>query len=395
MSQELHPETRTVHHPVAEPTGSTPHGVPIHQGHLFSFADAEELSAAFHDPRGAFFYGRFGNPTVRTLQDAVTGLEGGHAAIAFSSGMAAVNAVLFALLSPGDHVVAQRRLYGGTYATLGDLSSRWGVELTLVSGDDPEELRAALRPTTRVLLLETIANPTTRVSDLPTLIGEVAGRDITTVVDNTFATPLLCRPLDHGADVVLHSATKYLGGHSDVLGGIAVFGSDEPHDRVWHHATELGATADPFAAWLTLRGMQTLALRVERQCATALTLARRLADHPAVATVHYPGLPSHPDHAVARRLLNGRGGGVLAFDLVGGRPAGRAFIESVRLASLSVSLGDVTTLVMHPASTSHRQLDADALAAAGIGEGTVRLSVGVEHPDDLWNDLDQALSKAA
>jgi methionine-gamma-lyase len=390
-----HPETRTVHHPVPEPHGSRPLGVPLYQGHLFSFTDAEEMAAAFHGPDGAFFYNRLGNPTVRALEDAVAGLEGGTAGLAFSSGMGAINAVLLSLLSPGDHVVAQRCLYGGTYAVLDDLATRWGVEVTHVSGSDPAEVSAALRPTTRLLYLETIANPTTRVPDLAAHIAEAA-RDVITVVDNTFATPLLCRPLDHGADIVVHSATKFLGGHSDVLGGVAVFGSAEIHQRVWHYATELGASADPFAAWLTLRGMQTLALRLERQCANALTLAERLAAHPAVAAAHYPGLPSHPDHAIARRLLaGGAGGGVLAFELAGGRQAGRAFIEAVRLASLSPSLGDVKTLVMHPASTSHRQLDADALAAAGIGEGTVRVAVGIEHPDDLWADLDQALATAA
>ncbi|MGP3967010.1 trans-sulfuration enzyme family protein [Streptomyces sp. 6N223] len=391
-----HPETRTVHHSVPQPTGSRPVGVPLYQGHLFSFADAEEMAAAFQEPETTFFYNRYGNPTVRALEEAVAGLEGGTAGLAFASGMGAINGVLLALLKPGDHVIAQRCLFGGTYTVLDDLATRWGVEVTHVSGGDPAEVRAALRPTTRLLYLETIANPTTRVGDLPALISEAAGHGLTTVVDNTFATPLLCRPLDHGADIVIHSATKYLGGHSDVLGGVAVFGSDELRRRVWRYATEQGASADPFAAWLTLRGMQTLALRLERQCANALTLARRLADHPAVTAVHYPGLPGHPDHAIARRLLaGGAGGGVLAFDLAGGRQAGRTVIESVRLASLSPSLGDVKTLVMHPASTSHRQLDADALAAAGIGEGTVRVSVGIEHPDDLWHDLGQALAKVA
>jgi cystathionine beta-lyase/cystathionine gamma-synthase len=394
---DRHPETRTVHHTVPQPTGSKPLGVPIYQGHTFSFDDAEAMAAAFNDPRGAFFYNRLGNPTVRALEDAVTGLEGAAAGMAFSSGMGAINAVLLGLLGTGDHVIAQRCLYGGTYAVLNDLAARWGVEVTLVSGQDPAEVREALRPTTRMLYLETIANPTTRVADLPALIAEVADRDdITTVVDNTFASPLLCRPIEHGADIVVHSLTKYLGGHSDVLGGAAVFRSAATHERVWHHSGEQGASAAPFTAWLTLRGMQTLALRMERHCANALTLAERLAAHPAVSHVSYPGLPSHPDHAIARRLLTGgAGGGVLAFDLAGGRPAGRTFVESVRLASLSPSLGDVKTLVMHPASTSHRQLDADALAAADIGEGTIRLAVGVEHPDDLWTDLDQALTKTA
>ncbi|MFF0727508.1 trans-sulfuration enzyme family protein [Streptomyces sp. NPDC004134] len=394
MSADLHPSTRTAHPPVPVPEGSRPVTVPIHQGHVFSFDSADAMAAAFHDPDGAYLYSRFGNPTVRALEEAVSDLEGGAGGLAFASGMGAINAVLLSLLSAGDHVIAQRSLYGGTYATLTDLAERWGVSVTYVSGRDADEVRAACTPRTRVLYLETIANPTTAVTDLPALLAAAAEAGVTGVVDNTFATPLLCRPVEHGAAVVVHSATKYLGGHADVLGGVAVFRDAELRRRVWAHAVEQGAAADPFAAWLTLRGMATLALRVERQSATALTLAERLAAHPAVARVRHPGLPDHPDRATAARLL-AAGGGVLAFDLAGGRDAGRRCVESLRLALLSPSLGDVKTLVMHPASTSHRQLDAAALAAMDIGEGTVRVSVGIEHPDDLWADLAQALAKAA
>lgn len=308
--------------------------------------------------------------------------------------MGAVNAVLLGLLSSGDHVIAQSCLYGGTYAVLTDLATRWGVDVTYVSGTDPDEVRAALRPTTRLLYLETIANPTTRVSDLPALAAVAAEAGIPVAVDNTFASPLLCRPLDHGADIVVHSATKYLAGHADVLGGVAVFKDPELYGRVRHHAVEQGASTDPFAAWLTLRGMQTLSLRMERQCASAADLSARLAAHPAVEAVRHPALASHPDREIAARLLPRGGGGVVSVDLAGGREAGRVFVEAVRLASLSVSLGDVKTLVMHPASTSHHQLDAAALAAAGIGPGTVRISVGIEHVEDLWEDLEQALRKA-
>ncbi|GGV01380.1 methionine gamma-lyase [Kitasatospora herbaricolor] len=394
LPPELHPESRTVHPPVAEVAGSRPLGVPIHQGHVFAFDDPDALAAAFTDPTGAFLYGRMGNPTVRSLERAVADLEGGAAALAAASGMGAINSVLLGLLRSGDHVIAQRSLYGGTTAVLGDLAERWGVQVTHVGGDSAEEVRQALRPNTRLLYLETISNPMTRISDLPALTAVAREAGVLSVVDNTFATPLLCRPLDHGADIVVHSATKYLGGHSDVLGGVAVFASAELHAEVWHHASELGASADPFTAWLTLRGMQTLALRVRRHCENALTLATRLADHPAVAAVHYPGLPRHPDHALAGRLLDGGHGGMLAFEHVGGREAGHAFAGAVRLAALAPSLGGVHTLVMHPASTSHRQLDDEQLRAAGIGAGTIRVTVGIEHPDDLWADLDQALGKA-
>ena len=389
-----HAESKAVHPPVADVSGSRPLGVPIHQGHVFSFEDPDALADAFAGPAAAFAYGRLGNPTVRTLEHAVAELEGGAGALATASGMGAINTVLFALLRSGDHVIAQRSLYGGTMAVLGDLAERWGVEVTYVAGDSAAEVRAALRPTTRLLYLETISNPTTRVADLPELLAAVRYAGVVGVVDNTFATPLLCRPLDHGADIVVHSATKYLGGHGDVLAGVAVFRSAELQHTVWEHASELGATVDPFTAWLTLRGLQTLALRVRRHCENALALAARLADHPAVAAVHYPGLPQHPDHELAGRLLTGGHGGVLAFDLVGGREAGHAFASAVRLASLAPSLGGVHTLVLHPASTSHRRLTDEQLRAAGIGAGTIRISVGIEHPDDLWADLDQALAAA-
>jgi cystathionine beta-lyase/cystathionine gamma-synthase len=388
-----HPQTRAVHPAVVTPAGSRPLGVPIYQGHLFAFDAADDLAAAFKGPDEAFFYARMGNPTVRSLERALTELEGGTGALITSSGMGAVNAVLMGLLRSGDHVIAQSALYGGTYALLQDLAARWGVEVTFIPGDDPAEVRDALRPTTRLLYLETVANPTTHVTDLPAFTEAVRGRDVLTVVDNTFV-PLLCRPIEHGADIVVHSTTKYIGGHGDIIGGAAVFADSSVHQRVWDHATELGATADPFAAWLTVRGLATMPMRVARQSASALDIAGRLAAHPSVTRVHYPGLDGHPQHEVARRLLPDGAGGVLAFELTGGREAGRVFSEAVGLISLGPSLGAVASLVMHPASTSHRQMDAATLAAAGIGEGTVRLSIGLEHPEDLWADIDQALQKA-
>ncbi|WP_078891796.1 trans-sulfuration enzyme family protein [Streptomyces sp. NRRL S-350] len=389
----LRPESRIVHPPLGEVAGSRLLGVPLYQSHLFAFDTSDSLSQAFEGPDGAYFYNRYGNPTVRSLEDAVADLEGGTGAVATASGMGAINTVLLALLRAGDHVIAQRSLYGGTVGLLADLAERRGVEVTHVSGDDPAEVEAALRPNTRVLYLETVSNPITRVTDLPALIAVARQAGVVSVVDNTFATPLLCRPIEHGADIVIHSATKYLGGHSDVLVGIAVFADQELHREVWQYSLELGASVDPFAAWLTLRGLQTLALRVRRHCDTTLDLAGRLAAHPAVTAVHYPGLPSHPDHELARRLLPDGHGGVLAFDLAGGREAARAFTESVRLASLAPSLGGVHSLVLHPASTSHRMLSDEELAAAGIGPGTVRMSVGIEHPEDIWADVEQALAK--
>lgn len=389
---DLRPETRAVHIPVIEPDGSRPLGMPLYQGHLFSFDSAQGMAEAFDGPGRAPFYSRLGNPTVKSFETAIADLEGGTGALATASGMGAINAVLHGLLKSGDHVIAQSCLYGGTYGSFQTLASKWGVEVTYISGQDPEEVTAALRPNTRLLYLETIANPTTRLAYLPELIA-AAGPDVKKVVDNTFATPLLCRPLEHGADVVVHSATKYICGHGDAVAGVAVFASEEDHRTVWAEAVELGMTLDPFAAFLLLRGLATLGLRVPRHCDNALHLAKELAAHPKVASVAYPALPDHPDHETAQRLLDGRGGGVLAFDLRGGRDAGRRFIESTKLIALTASLGEAKTLVIHPASTSHRMYSAEALEAAGFTEGTVRLAVGIEHPDDIWQDIAQALDR--
>ncbi|OKJ49735.1 cystathionine gamma-synthase [Streptomyces sp. CB02261] len=384
--------TRAVH--VANeplPTGSRPLSVPLVLSSAFAFDSADELADAMAGPDGAYVYGRRGNPTVRALEQTLAGLEQGAGAIAFASGMGAISGVLLALLRPGDRVVAQRCLYGGTHAVLGDLAGRYGIEVVRISGDDPAELEAAaVHPATRLLILETIANPTGQVPDLPGLLAAARTLGVTSVVDNSLASPVLCRPLERGADIVVHSTTKYLSGHSDVLGGAAVFADDALRRRVWPRTVELGACADPFAAWLTLRGIPTLPLRMREHCANATVLAERLTAHPAVTAVHHPLLPGHPSYAVAREVLAG-GGGLLSFEPAGGREAGRAFVERVRLARLALSLGGVETLVTHPASTSHRELDGAALAAAGIAPGLVRMSVGIEHVEDLWADIEQAL----
>ncbi|MFC0861140.1 trans-sulfuration enzyme family protein [Sphaerimonospora cavernae] len=390
----LHPETRAVHLPRPDLNGGRPISTPIYQTSGFALANPEVFADGMSRPDGAFVYGRHSNPTVRAMEEAVAGLEGGVAAVGTGSGMGAINSVLLGLLRPGDHMIAQRALYGGTAAMLADLAARFGVEITYVTEDDPAAVRAAVRPTSRLLYLETIANPMTQVADLPGMCDAAREAGLVTVVDNTFASPALCRPIEHGVDVVVHSATKYLSGHSDVLAGVAVFASAELYREVWSYAVKLGVTADPFAAWLVLRGLQTLPLRMERHCANTRVLATRLAEHPAVAAVHWPGLPSHPSYGLAAKLLPDFGG-VFSFDLAGGRAAGEAFMRAVRLALLAPSLGGVETLVMHPATTSHRSLGPAELAAAGIGEGTVRVAVGIEHAEDLWADFEQALGEGA
>ncbi|MEV0379654.1 aminotransferase class I/II-fold pyridoxal phosphate-dependent enzyme [Nonomuraea sp. NPDC050643] len=388
---DFRPETRAVHLPQPTIEGSRPITVPIYQTSGFVFDDPAVMADAMGRSDGAFVYGRYTNPTVRSLELAVSGLEGGAAAIATGSGMGAINTVLLGLLKPGDHLIAQRSLYGGTAAMINELVGRFGITVTYVPEHDPAALADAVRPETRLVYLETISNPMTLVADLPGMCAAARELGILTVVDNTFATPMLCRPIEHGADIVLHSTTKYLSGHTDVVGGLAVFADAALHEKVWHFAIELGASADPFAAWLTLRGLQTLALRVERHCSNARLLATRLAEHPAVTAVHWPGLASHPSYALAGKLLPDFGG-VFAFDLAGGRTAGERFMSSVRLALLAPSLGGVETLILHPATTSHRALSPEELRRSGIGEGTVRIAVGIEHPEDLWADVSQALA---
>jgi methionine-gamma-lyase len=387
---DQHPATRVVHHHTPPLPNSHPISVPIYQASNFAFDDPDALADALNAPDKGFAYSRYGNPTTRALEETVAALEGGTAAVATASGMGAITSALTGVLKAGDHVIAQSCLYGGTYAALSYLRDHFGVEVTFVPGEDPAEVGAVVGSRTKMLYLETITNPVTRVVDLPAFLAAGKEAGLLTVVDNTFATPLLCQPLRHGADVVLHSVTKYLGGHSDVTAGLLVFADDQRYRHGWHHTMEMGAAIDPFAAWLTLRGIQTLALRMRQHCDNAARIAELLAAHPAVDAVHYPGLPTHPDHETAKRVLAGFGG-VVSFDLAGGREAGHTFTKGLRMVKLAASLGGVESMALHPASTSHRQLDADALRTAGITEGTIRLSVGIEHVDDIWADIAQAL----
>ena len=383
----LHRATKAIRLSAPEPVRGKPVGVPLYQNAIFSYDSAEELVEAFAGPGDSFFYSGFGNPTVRAFEDGLADMEGGARALAAGTGMGSINSVLFALLRSGDHVVVQEAVYGGTHSALRGLAERWGITVTAIAGDDPAELTAALRDETRVLVMETIANPTCAVPDLPGLIAVARSAGVTTVVDNTFATPLLCRPLEFGADVVVHSATKYLGGHHDVLGGVAVFADAELHERTWRQSITLGTAMDPFAAWLVVRGMKTLPVRVREACASAAELAARLAGHAGVRVVHYPGLPTSPSHARAGKVLDGGYGGVLAFDVADPH----AFLNRLELVLNAGSLGGTDTVAMHPATTSHRSVDPAVRARAGITEGTVRIAVGLEHVEDLWADLDQAL----
>jgi cystathionine beta-lyase/cystathionine gamma-synthase len=384
-----HADTLAVHATARLPE-STPAAVPLYQTSMFTFTDLDAFADAWSRPDGPKTYSRLRNPTTQALEEALAALEGGAAAMATASGMGAISTVVLSLLRTGDHVIVQRGLYGGTLALLRDLAERWGLGLSVVDVDDPGALAAARTPATRMLYLETITNPMGQVSDLPALARWARREGLLCVVDNTFASPVLCQPLRHGADVVIHSTTKYIGGHSDVVGGVVVVADPGLYRLLWDRGTEIGASADPFAAWLTLRGLATLPLRIRRQSATARVLAHRLARHDRVLAVHWPGLPSHRSHDRAAALLSGFGG-VFAFDLAGGLDAARSFTKRIALAALAPSLGGVTTTVLSPRSTSHSRLSAAELAGAGLTDGTLRVSVGLEDPDDLWADFAQAL----
>lgn len=387
-------ETLAVHASARQRPDSTPAAIPIYQTSMFRFTDLDVFADAFKRPDGADTYSRLGNPTTRALEDVMAALEGGQAAMATASGMGAISIVLLSLLQTGDHIIAQQDLYGGAMALLRDLAARWGLKVTFVDVDDPAAIAAAMTPTTRMLYLESIANPMGQVCDLPALAGWARQHGLLSVVDNTFATPILCQPLQHGVDVVLHSTTKYINGHSDVVGGIIVVSDPKLYRTIWERGTEIGASADPFAAWLTLRGLATLPLRMERHCSNAGILARRLAAHTQVTAVHWPGLASHPSHARAAAQLAGFGG-VFSFDLAGGAEAVRSFTKRIELVALAPSLGGLTTTVITPRSSSHSRLTAEELAAAGLGDGTIRVAVGLEDPEDLWADFAQALGGSA
>jgi cystathionine beta-lyase/cystathionine gamma-synthase len=350
-----------------------------------SLAEARRMSTV---PRAQQFYSRYSNPSVKAFEDAVADLEGAEAALAFASGMGAVATVVFALCSPGDHIVAQKHLYAGTQLFLQGLCTRFGIEITFVDATVPGALAAAVRPgRTMLVMAETPANPQLALTDLAEL-GAISGP--LTLVDSTFATPVIQQPLAYGVDLVFHSATKGISGHNDATIGV-VAGSADLLDAIWSYSVLHGACASPFDATNGLRGIRTLPVRVARQSDTALRLAEELEKHPGVAAVRYPGLASHPQHDLAKRQMT-YGGSIIAVDLAGGLEAGRRLVEGVRLAQMASSLGGPETLVTSPANSTHAGLTPDELSAAGIGPGLVRVSVGLEHPDDLLADLLQAIS---
>jgi methionine-gamma-lyase len=372
-----------------------PTSVPIYQTATFAAADADELGRVAADPRAGYAYSRISNPTTTALGDAYAELAGGAAGLALASGMGAIHAALASLLRAGDRIVAPVALYGSTRAQLLRTFGGFGVRVDIVDTTDLDAVATALAAApTRVLYSETIANPTTYLADHAALAGLAHRHGATYVVDNTFASPYVCRPLELGADLVVESATKFLGGHSDLIAGV-VAGSDELIAQVSRVQIDTGATLGPLEAFLVLRGILTLAVRVERHARTAAALAAWLEGQAGVRSVLYPGLPSHPQHAVATRQFRpGVAGGMLAFEVEGGRAAGRAVIDAMRVPELTASLGSVHTMVVHPPSTSHRQLSEAELTEVGIVPGLLRVSVGLEDLEDLQADFRAGLTAA-
>jgi cystathionine beta-lyase/cystathionine gamma-synthase len=360
----------------------------------YLYEGLEHYADVINERRPGFVYGRYGNPTHVALNRLLASLEGAEAAWSFASGMAAIHTTLTALVRTGEHIVAQRTIYGGTFSLLSHVFPGYGIRTTFVDAE-AGAVAHAIGPETRAVLVETLANPTFRVADIEGIAAICADREIPLVVDNTIATPYLLRPLERqGVTLVVHATTKYLNGHSDVIGG-SVAGDRELIERIRRLSLDQGTTAAAFEAWLTLRGVQTLPLRIERQCATASALAEALADHPKVTNVGYSGLPGHPDHERAAALFAGAGyGAMLSIEIDGGYEAAVRAGDALRVARVGSSFGSLHSQVCHPASTSHRQLSADERAAAGIGDGLLRVAVGGEDPEDLIPDLLQALDKA-
>ena len=370
-----------------------PSSVPIYQAATFASADADELGAVTTGRQPGYVYARLGNPTVDALADAFAELHAAEAGFAAATGMAAIHLAVVSQVAAGDRIVATRALYGTTRSLFSSVLARAGVATTFVDVTDLAAVEAALTPApARILYLETISNPTLVVPDLAALASLAHRHGAMVVVDNTFASPYLCRPLALGADLVVESATKYLSGHSDVLAG-AVAGSRPLIDAVRALHVVTGGTLAPFSAFLVLRGIPTLALRMERHAATAAMLAELLEGAPGVERVWYPARPSHPQHAVAARQLAG-GGGMLAVELAGGAAAGRAFTDALRIPERTASLGSIHTIVVHPPSTTHRQLTPAELADSGIAPGLLRISVGLEDAADLVADFEGALASA-
>jgi len=362
------------------------------QTSTFAFDNADHGAAVFAGEDDGFLYTRLGNPTQEALEQRIAALEGSAAALATASGMAAATTAVLTLCESGEHIVSGDTLYGGTHQLFSHTLPRLGINVTEVNATDPGNFEVAITDKTKLIYVETPANPTLVLTDIPAVAEIAHARGIPLLVDNTLCTPVLQRPLGMGADIILHSGTKYIGGHGDAIAGLLA-GSKEFITRArFETLRDVGGCISPFNSWLLIRGLKTLPIRVRKHCENAMALARWLAGHPRVAKVNYPGLENHPQHELAKRQQDGYGG-LITFEVRGGRDAGKVVMDNVELCTLAVSLGDVDTLIEHPATMTHSTYSEKDLRKVGIDPAMIRLSVGLEDPEDIMDDLDQAMSR--
>lgn len=365
------------------------HSTPLHLTSSFVFEDAEEMRAAFAEEKERNIYSRFTNPNTSELVEKVADMEGAEDGVAFATGMGAVFGTFAALLDSGDHIVSARSVFGSTHTLFTKFLPKWNIETSYFRVDEPEKVEELIQPNTKILYAETPTNPGVDVLDL-NYLGDLAKKhNLILVIDNCFATPYLQQPIKFGADIVIHSATKLIDGQGRVLGGVTV-GKKDLIREIYLFARNIGSSLSPFNAWILSKSMETLPVRVDRHCQTALTVAQFLEDHPNVNWVKYPFLKSHPQYELAKKQMS-QGGSIIAFEVKGGLNAGRHFFDNIKLLSLSSNLGDSRTIVTHPASTTHSKLSTDDRLEVGITDGMVRLSIGLEHHEDIINDLKQAL----
>ncbi len=389
----LHKATKAIHAGSLKNSIFGEVSVPIFQSSTFSFRSAENGAARFSGESEGYIYTRMGNPTINALEENITVLENGYAGMATASGMAAITTVFLALLNQNDHVISTASVYGPTRVVLEKEFSRLGIQSTFIDTSDVANIKQALRlPHTRLIYVETPANPTITLTDIQKAADLAHRNGLLLVVDNTFASPYLQRPLELGADIVVHSLTKFLNGHSDVVGGIIVTKNEELYHKIKTMLNLLGGTMDPHQAWLVLRGVRTLALRIEKAQENAQKLAKYLLDHPKVTWVRYPGLPDHPQHEIANKQMEGFGS-MISFGVKNGLQGGKIVMNNVHLFTLAVSLGGVESLIEHPASMTHASIPKMERETSGILDELVRMSVGCEDYQDLQNDLEQALNK--
>ena len=373
-----------------DPMGSAT--VPIYQTSTFKFKNADHGAACFSGESNGYIYTRLGNPTIDALEDAVANLEGGFAGIATASGMAAITTVYMTFLGAGKHIVSHNALYGPARGVMETVFSRFGVEYSYVDTTNLEEVRKAIRPNTSMIYTETPANPTIGITDLKALAEIAHEHDLPLVVDNTFCSPYLQRPIELGADVVVHSMTKFINGHADIVAGMIVSANEKYYKMMLPVMTNMGPNMDPHQAYMVHRGLKTLGIRIDRAQASAIKIADFLESHPKVEWVKYPGLKSHPQHELSKQQMDGPGS-MISFELKGGLDSGKRMMDGVELILLAVSLGGVESLIQHPASMTHSKISHEKKLQAGITDGLVRLSVGIENVEDIISDLEQALAK--